>query len=57
VDCPDGVRFLTSVELHERAEQEYQRAELERQRADIAEDEVRRLTARLQDLGGDPGLE
>jgi Uma2 family endonuclease len=61
---PDGVRFLTSVELHERAEQEYhraeqeyQRAELERQRADTAEDEVRRLTARLQELGIDAGLE
>jgi Uma2 family endonuclease len=60
---PDGVRFLTSVELHERAEQEYQRAEQEyqraeqeRQRADTAEDEVRRLTARLQELGVDPGL-
>ena len=57
---PDGARFLTSVELHERAEQEYQRAEqeyqraeLERQRADTAEDEVRRLTARLEELGVD----
>jgi Uma2 family endonuclease len=61
---PDGARFLTSVELHERAEQEYQRAEqeyqraeLERQRADTAQDEVHRLTARLQELGVDSGLE
>jgi Uma2 family endonuclease len=53
---PDGVRFLTSVELHERVEQEYQRAEQERQRAETAEDEVRRLTTRLQELGVDPGL-
>jgi Uma2 family endonuclease len=53
---PDGARFLTSVELHERAEQEYQRAELDRQRAGTAEDEVRRLTARLQELGVDSGL-
>jgi Uma2 family endonuclease len=61
---PDEARFLTSVELHERAEQEYQRAEqeyqraeLERQRADTAQDEVHRLTARLQELGVDSGLE
>jgi Uma2 family endonuclease len=47
---PDGSRFLTSIELHERAEQEYQRAEQERQRADAAQEEVRRLTARLQAL-------
>ncbi len=60
---PDGARFLTSVELHERAEQEYQRAEQEYQRAeqeyqraDTAQDEVRRLTARLQELGVDSGL-
>jgi Uma2 family endonuclease len=60
---PDGARFLTSVELHERAEQEYQRAEqeyqraeLERQRADTAQDEVRRLTTRLEELGVDSGL-
>jgi Uma2 family endonuclease len=60
---PDGARFLTSVELYERAEQEYQRAEqeyqraeLERQRADTAEDEVRRLTARLQEVGGETSL-
>lgn len=57
---PDGARFLTSLELHERAEQEYQRAEqeyqraeLERQRADTAQEEVRRLTARLQAFGVD----
>jgi Uma2 family endonuclease len=61
---PDGARFLTSVELHERAEQEYQRAEqeyqraeLERQRADTAQDEVHRLTTRLEELGVDSGLE
>jgi Uma2 family endonuclease len=53
---PDGARFLTSVELYERAEQEYQRAELERQRADTAEGQVRRLTARLQELEVDSGL-
>lgn len=58
---PDGSRFLTSVELHERAEQEYQRAEREYQRAEQARQEaesaqakVLRLTKRLQELGIDP---
>jgi phosphoglycolate phosphatase-like HAD superfamily hydrolase len=57
---PDGSQFLTSIELHERAEQEYQRAEQEfqraeqeRQRADAAQEEVRHLTVRLQALGVD----
>ncbi len=31
---PDGRKFLTSIELDQRAEQEYQRAEQERQRAE-----------------------
>lgn len=35
--CPDGQRFLSSVELNERAEQAQQQAEQERQRAEQAQ--------------------
>jgi Uma2 family endonuclease len=44
---PDGRRFLTSVELDQRAEQE-------RDRADSAQAQVNRLAARLRELGIDP---
>jgi Uma2 family endonuclease len=44
---PDGGRFLTSVELDQRAEQE-------RARADSAQAQVNRLAARLRELGVDP---
>jgi Uma2 family endonuclease len=44
---PDGRRFLTSVELDQRAEQE-------RDRADSAQAQVNRLAARLRELGVDP---
>jgi Uma2 family endonuclease len=44
---PDGGRFLTSVELNQRAEQE-------RERADSAQAQVDRLAARLRELGVDP---
>jgi Uma2 family endonuclease len=44
---PDGRRFLTSVELDQRAEQE-------RDRADSAQAQVNRLAARLRELGADP---
>jgi Uma2 family endonuclease len=44
---PDGRRFLTSVELNQRAEQE-------RDRADSAQAQVNRLAARLRELGIDP---
>lgn len=44
---PDGERFLTTVELHERAEQAEQRAE-------SAEEKARRLAERLRELGVDP---
>jgi Uma2 family endonuclease len=44
---PDGRRFLASVELDQRAEQE-------RDRADSAQAQVNRLAARLRELGVDP---
>jgi Uma2 family endonuclease len=44
---PDGRRFLTSVELDQRAEQE-------RDRADAAQAQVNRLAGRLRELGVDP---
>ncbi len=58
---PDGRRFLTFLELEERAlaaeqreEQERQRAEQEQQRAEQAEQREERLRQRLMDLGLDP---
>lgn len=67
---PDGRRFLTSVELEERAlvaeaemqaerdraDQERQRADQERQRADQERQRAERLAKQLQDLGIDPSL-
>jgi Uma2 family endonuclease len=44
---PDGMRFLTTVELHDRAEQE-------RKRAESAEEKAQRLAERLRELGVDP---
>jgi Uma2 family endonuclease len=46
---PNGQRFLSFVELEQRANQESQRAEQESQRAE-------RLAARLRELGEDPDL-
>ncbi|MGB3694485.1 MAG: Uma2 family endonuclease [Spirulinaceae cyanobacterium] len=58
---PDGGKFLTSLELeqkaeqeHQRAEQEYQRAEQERQRAEQERQRAERLAAQLKALGVDP---
>jgi Uma2 family endonuclease len=44
---PDGQRFLSYVEIAQRAEQE-------RQRAEQAEDRARRLAERLREMGIDP---
>ena len=51
---PDGQRFLSYVEIAQRAEEERQRAEEERQRAEKAEEKASRLAARLQEMGIDP---
>jgi Uma2 family endonuclease len=65
---PNGERFLTTVELYdraeqereraeqerERAEQERERAEQERERAESAEEKAQRLAERLKELGVDP---
>ncbi|MBD0345159.1 MAG: Uma2 family endonuclease [Coleofasciculus sp. Co-bin14] len=48
---PDGERFLTYVEIAQRAEQERQRAEQERQRADQVEQARRDAIPRLLGLG------
>jgi Uma2 family endonuclease len=60
---PDGQRFLTFVELEQRADQEYQRAEQESQRAEQesqrAEQEsqrAERFARRLRELGENPDL-
>ena len=58
---PDGQRFLSYVEIsqraeedRQRAEQEHQRAEQEHQRAARAEDRANRLAERLLEMGIDP---
>lgn len=58
---PDGQRFLSYVEIAQRAEEERQRAEEEHQRADKehqraedAEARANRLAARLREMGIDP---
>ncbi|BAZ05191.1 Uma2 family endonuclease [Calothrix sp. NIES-3974] len=58
---PDGERFLSYVEIaqraeeeRQRAEEERQRAEEERQRAENAEAKANRLAARLREMGIDP---
>jgi phosphoglycolate phosphatase-like HAD superfamily hydrolase len=57
---PDGRKFLTSLELNQVAEQEYQRAEQEYQRAEqerhgkeIAIQQYQELLAKLQAKGID----
>ena len=58
---PDGQRFLSYVEIAQRAEEERQRAETERQRAETerqraeeAEARVKLLAERLREMGIDP---
>jgi Uma2 family endonuclease len=51
---PDGQRFLSYVDIAERAEDERQRAAEERQRAIAAEEKATRLAARLREMGIDP---
>jgi len=51
---PDGDRFLSPVELAQRAEAEQQRAEQAEQRAEQAEQKANRLAQRLRELGIDP---
>ncbi len=53
---PDGRRFLTTVELRQRADQEEQRADQEEQRADQEKQRADRLAQRLRELGVDPDL-
>jgi Uma2 family endonuclease len=48
---PDGRRFLSPVELDQRAEQESQRAEQESQRADNAERSLQTAAGRLLTMG------
>jgi hypothetical protein len=50
---PDGRKFLTSLELNQRAEQEYQRAEQEHQRAEQEHQNYQDLLAKLQAKGID----
>ena len=51
---PDGQRFLSYVEIAQRAEEERQRAEEERQRADTAENKASRYAEKLREMGIDP---
>lgn len=51
---PNGNRFLTFVELSQRAESEGLRAEAEGRRADAAEQRLEQLAAKLRTLGVDP---
>lgn len=51
---PDGERFLTTIELYDRAEQAQKQAEQERERAESAEEKAQRLAERLRELGVDP---
>jgi Uma2 family endonuclease len=48
---PEGRKFLTSLELNQRAEQERQRAEQERQRAEQERQNYQTLLAKLQAKG------
>ena len=50
---PEGQKFLTSMELNQRAEQEYQRAEQEYQRAEQERQNYQTLLAKLQAKGID----
>jgi Uma2 family endonuclease len=51
---PDGQRFLSYVEIAQRAEEERHRAEEERQRAEEAEARANRLAQKLREMGIDP---
>lgn len=51
---PDGIEFLSPVELNQRYENERQRAEAERKRAEAESIKAERLTAKLRALGIDP---
>ena len=50
---PDGRKFLTSLELNQRVEQEYQRAEQERHEKEVAIQQYQELLAKLQAKGID----
>ncbi|ALB41134.1 MULTISPECIES: Uma2 family endonuclease [Nostocales] len=50
---PEGRKFLTSLELNQRAEQEYQRAEQEYQRTEQERQNYQTLLAKLQAKGID----
>ena len=51
---PDGQKFLTTIELSQRFEQEHQRAEQERQRAEQEYQRAEKLLAQLKALGVEP---
>ena len=51
---PDGLQFLTTVELTQQMVQEKQRAEQERQRAEQEKQRAERLAAQLRALGVEP---
>ncbi len=51
---PDGQKFLTTLELSQRAEQEFQRAEQEFQRAEQERQRADKLLAQLLALGVNP---
>jgi Uma2 family endonuclease len=51
---PDGNRFLTYIEIADRAEQAGQRADRAEQRAEQAEQRAAKLAERLQAMGVDP---
>lgn len=51
---PDGTRFVSFIELEERAEHAEERAEHAENRAQKAESKAARLAARLRELGIDP---
>ena len=51
---PDGQKFLTTIELSQRFEQEHQRAEQERQRAEQEYQRAEKLLAQLKALGIEP---
>ncbi|MBD2577220.1 Uma2 family endonuclease [Oscillatoria sp. FACHB-1406] len=53
---PDGRKFLTTLELEQRAEQERQRAEQEHQRAEQEHQRAERLAAQLRALGIEPEI-
>ncbi|MGD2180319.1 Uma2 family endonuclease [Lusitaniella coriacea] len=51
---PDGRKFLTSVELNQRAEVAEERAEVAEERAEVAESRLTVLEEKLRELGIDP---